>query len=1149
MTESNRPEKEGRRSRARSMPTAAIVGVAVVLASITIAHATSFDDADSPDDRLTFNPGHFVFDADGAWVTGNATVRYSADGSLAIVSGVAPFGDAMLAETSDGGVAEALAPLTGTPFVLPCELMKLSSSGSLQWTSIVGSDSCASLETDAEGVLWVATQAAVAGNVLSVFRIDADGSALAEISFPPSFVALSIAVSPTGGSYVAGYDLNASKGQVVALDADGAMRWLWTDTGASLAMTQIGVDGAGNVHVAGYDGNNNLAVASVEAAGNPRWTATEAVPGADRTSGFVVGDDGTSYASVPAPDGSHRVLARIDAAGTVAWQSDVPIAGSASTASLLDGHAGLRLAPNGDILVLTDSADTAAFPVVTTLSRFSAAGASLESSTVTGQAGASSADVSAMIAMPDSSALLTTRSDFTAGGLTSNGSAATTGLYAAFDTAGHPIASPLAPAAVPVNGYMVDATHADDGTTYLVTQYLLAPVSDHSVGGFTARYALSAISPDGARLWKNEYDGYWQAAHVVVRDDRVCIGGNLAQYWLTTWTTPTPPAGGMPDVRVECHATANGTIAWSTVLAPAGAAPANLGGTAMVSGGAIVQSYSPGVDGATPTELDVAMLGGDGTIMQAHAVATAAVPLAMGEDGSTLMVLAGTGDAHASVVRPDGSVAYDVAVPSIANIFAGQYLVDGSADVIGIDGSGSIDLIALSPSGSMQWTTTLTTGTTTSTIAGLTLVIDDSSAFATLTFGAQESARGAEVVNVDRSTGAIAWRTSIDQPLQESGIAIDSADGSLIFYALYDNKFGTQPIDRATGLAGPPAYRSCGVLTCTDKTIVGARITPDRALRYAIGIPDAAPYPAVPPHVFAIDSIGTVAPTIPVLQPGIAGAWYAPYETGQGFTIDTIAGSNTLFVPWFTYTQAGGNDPANRNWFSLQGAANTGATSANLTIYTNDGGTFASGTTSSRPVGTATLAFTDCNQGTLDYHFNGDTNGGASGVISLARLTPAANDCVLADGSTSPVDAVPPANGFTTGQSGSWYDPGTSGQGIEFSITPAADGSRGALFGAWFTYDPAGASDDSRSQNWFTLQGDLSGTVAGEATVGIFSTLGGTLDGTPATTTVMVGRATIAFAGCESAVIDYQFDDTGLAHAYRGLSGTLNFIRIGGCAE
>lgn len=1149
MIESNRLEGAMPRSHASSMLMAAIV-LASALASITVAHATSFDYADSSNDRLPFNPGHFVFGADGAWVTGNATVRYDADGTVAIVSGVAPFGDAMLAGTPDGGVAEALAALVGTPIELPCQLIKTSSSGSLQWSSIIGVDSCASLDTDGDGVLWVATQTPAVGNSLSVFLIDADGSGLRQVSFPPPFLALSVAVSRTGGSYVAGYDPNAHKGQVVALDVDGAIRWQWTDTGASVAVTQIGVDATGNVYVAGYDGNRNLSVASIDAAGHQRWTAPLAAPGTDRTSGFIVGDDGTMYASVPALDGSHRVLEKINAGGTLAWQSDVPIAGIGGTASLIDGHVGLRLAPNGDILALTDSAGTGASPVVTTLSRFDAAGTSLGSSTVTGEPGASSIDVSAMIAMPDSSALLTTRSDFNAGGLASNGSAATSGMYVAFDTSGHAAASPLAPAQVSVNGYLIDATHADDGTTYLVTQYLLDPVSDHSIGGFNARYALSAISPNGTRLWKNEYSGYWQAAHVAVQDDRVCIGGNLAQYWLTVWSTPTPPAGGMPDVRVECHATANGATAWSTVLTPAGAAPAILGGTEMLSGGVLVQSYSPGSGGVTPTEFDVAMLDRGGAVTQTHTVATTAVPLAMGEDGSTLLVqAASSGDAHASVARPDGSVAYDVAVPSIDNIFAGQYLGDGTADVIGIDGSGNLDLIALSPSGSVQWTTPLTTGTTTSTVSSIALAIDNASAFATLTFGAQQSARGAQVVSVDRGTGAIAWRTSIDQPLLESNVAIDSADGSLIFYALYDNKFGTQSIDRASGVAGTPVYQSCGVLTCTDKTIKDARITPDGALRYAIGIVNTTPYPDVPPHVFGIDSIGTAPPPIPVSQPGIAGAWYGPYESGQGFTIDYIASSNTLFLPWFTYTQAGGNNPANRNWFSLQGDATAGAASANLTIYTNDGGTFVSGTTSARPVGTATLAFTDCSHGTLGYHFDSDTNGGASGSISLTRLTPAADDCVLADGSTSPVDATPPANGFATNQSGSWYDSGTSGQGIELSITPPADGSSGALFGAWFTYDPSGASDDPRNQNWFTLQGDLSGTVAGEATVGIFSTLGGTLDGTPATTTVQVGQATITFSGCESALVHYQFDDTSLAHAYRNLSGALNFIKIGGCSE
>jgi len=1134
---------ENGRSRVASMLVAAMA-----IASVG-ASAASFDYVDSSDDHLTFNPGHFVFDTDGAWVTGNATVRYNGDGSVAFVSGIAPFGDAMLAATLDGGVAQAVAPLVGTPYVLPCQLAKMSSSGALQWFTNIGPDNCAALQTDGEGVLWVATQSTTLANPLTVYRIDADGSGLTQISFPTTFVPLALATSPAGGAYVAGFDAANPKAMVVALDDVGATRWQWTDTGAAVAVTQIGLDAAGNIHVAGYGTDRSLAVASLDDSGNQRFTTSLAAPGTDRTSGFVVADDGSAYASVPSLDRTHRVLEKINADGTLAFQSDVAVTGAGRSASLLDGHAGLRLAPNGDVLLLVDNADTGITPVTTTLFRFNSTGTSLGSTTVTGQPDASSVDVSAMTAMPDSSAFMTTRSDFNAGGLATVGSAATSGVYVHFDASGHAIASPLAPAQVAVNGYVIDSAVGDDGTTYLLTQYLLSPLADHTLGGLTARYALSAISPDGARLWKNEYNGYWQAGRVVVQDDRVCIGGNLAQYWLSTWSTATPPAGGMPDVRVECHATANGATAWSTVLELAGSTPAILGGTRFLSGGSIAQSFSPGSGSVLPTEFDVAVVDGGGAIMQTHSVATSAIGLGMGPDGSTLLVnAAGSGDAHVSLVRTDGSVAYDVAVPTIRNVFVGQYLEDGTAEILGLDSTGNLDLVALSPSGSVQWNAPIVTGTTTSTIASMTAVIDSTNSFVTLTFGAQQSARGAEVIKVDRGSGAIDWRTSFNQPVLQSGVALDPNDGSLVFYSLYDNKVGTQSIDRASGNAGTPTYRSCGAQQCTSRSIKNASITADGALRYVVGIATLTVHPDAPPHAYGIDDIEVAPPEIPVAQAGVAGVWYAPYESGQGFSIDYIASGNTLFVPWFTYNQTGGNNPANRNWFSLQGSAAAGAASANLTIYSNDGGTFASGTTSSHPVGTATLAFTDCSHGTLTYDFDSTDNGGASGTITITRLTAAAADCVLADGSTQPVAALPPANGFATNQSGSWYDPGTSGQGIEVSITPATGGSSGSLFGAWFTYDPSGAADDPRKQNWFTLQGDLSGAVPGQATVGIFATLGGTLDGAAAATTVPVGQATITFSGCSSATVAYQFDDTSLAHAYRNLAGTLNLVKLGGCS-
>ena len=226
-------------------------------------------------------------------------------------------------------------------------------------------------------------------------------------------------------------------------------------------------------------------------------------------------------------------------------------------------------------------------------------------------------------------------------------------------------------------------------------------------------------------------------------------------------------------------------------------------------------------------------------------------------------------------------------------------------------------------------------------------------------------------------------------------------------------------------------------------------------------------------------------------------------------------------------------------------------TSAALTIYSAEGGAFASGTTATHPVGSATLAFADCSHGTLTYRFDddADVDAGASGTISLTRLTTATADCSLASGTTIPAAPFLPDDGFAANQSGSWYDVQTSGQGIEFTIVPASGGTGGLLFGAWFTYDPGGASDDALNQHWFTLQGDLSTANAGRVSVPIYSTLGGTLDGVPATTTLQVGEATVTFSGCSSATVDYHFDDSSVAHAYRNLSGSLALTRLGGCVE
>ena len=71
--------------------------------------------------------------------------------------------------------------------------------------------------------------------------------------------------------------------------------------------------------------------------------------------------------------------------------------------------------------------------------------------------------------------------------------------------------------------------------------------------------------------------------------------------------------------------------------------------------------------------------------------------------------------------------------------------------------------------------------------------------------------------------------------------------------------------------------------------------------------------------------------------------------------------------------------------------------------------------------------------------------------------------------------------------------------------------------------------------------------VLKSVTVALAATLGGSFDADPTSNTARVGQATVTFAGCDRATVDYAFDDTAAAHAYRALSGTLQLTKIGGC--
>ncbi|MBL8300707.1 MAG: hypothetical protein JNN30_20395 [Rhodanobacteraceae bacterium] len=283
-------------------------------------------------------------------------------------------------------------------------------------------------------------------------------------------------------------------------------------------------------------------------------------------------------------------------------------------------------------------------------------------------------------------------------------------------------------------------------------------------------------------------------------------------------------------------------------------------------------------------------------------------------------------------------------------------------------------------------------------------------------------------------------------------------------------------------------------------------------------------------------------------QPGITGLWHAPYTTGQGLSIDWLADSRTLFAAWFTYTSSGSNEARELRWFTLQ-ANNVapGTTELDLPVLQTVGGNFAAGPgVSPSPVGYARLRFLDCERASLSYGIGNADVGFASttGTITLSRVTPATQPCVLADGSTRPGSgARPAAQGFDARQSGAWYDETALGQGLQLNIQPD-----GVFFATWFTYDPQNHADEATQQHWFTLQGNLAEASNGRVEAKLIRTTGGTFDGLPTSNATIAGTATLRMQGCDRATLEYRFDPGSNAGLHAGLRGTLNLKRMGGCA-
>ena len=108
------------------------------------------------------------------------------------------------------------------------------------------------------------------------------------------------------------------------------------------------------------------------------------------------------------------------------------------------------------------------------------------------------------------------------------------------------------------------------------------------------------------------------------------------------------------------------------------------------------------------------------------------------------------------------------------------------------------------------------------------------------------------------------------------------------------------------------------------------------------------------------------------------------------------------------------------------------------------------------------------------------------------------------------------------GVTGSWYQPATSGQGIEVEIYPnLAAGASGYAQVSWFTYDGVVGGVDH--QRWYTLGGPV--PTGQPASLTIYQNVGGNFNALPVTTAQAVGSATLGFDSCTSGQLSYTFSD------------------------
>jgi hypothetical protein len=232
--------------------------------------------------------------------------------------------------------------------------------------------------------------------------------------------------------------------------------------------------------------------------------------------------------------------------------------------------------------------------------------------------------------------------------------------------------------------------------------------------------------------------------------------------------------------------------------------------------------------------------------------------------------------------------------------------------------------------------------------------------------------------------------------------------------------------------------------------------------------------------------------------------WKAPANSESGWGLNLAHQGDTIFASWFTY------DTAGKGWWLVVTMNKTGTGTYGGDLYTTSGARFDAfnpANVTPTKVGTATLTFTDANNGTFNY------------VIGAVNQTKAITREAFGTIPTCTFGTVADLSTATNYQDLWWNKPANSESGWGINLNHESD----TIFATWFTYDTDG------TPLWLVVTANKTGT--GVYSGDLYRTAGARFDAfNPASVVpTKVGTATFTFADGNNATFDYTVQLAGMA--------------------